>query len=40
MLEVVASLESMVLQRETMLYAAGIPVLFNFLVFIILLMTY
>ena len=40
LLGVVASLESMVLRRETQLFIDGILVLFDFLAFIILLMTY
>ena len=39
LLGVVASLEGMVLRRETHLFIAGVLVLFNFLAFIILLMT-
>ncbi|XP_028088116.1 uncharacterized protein LOC114288723 [Camellia sinensis] len=39
LLGVVASLERMVLQRETQLFIIGVSVLFDFLAFIILLMT-
>ena len=39
MLGVVASLEGMVLRRETQLFITGVSVFFNFLAFIILLMT-
>jgi len=40
LLGVVAQFESMVLRREMQLFIPGISVLFDFLVFIILLMTY
>ena len=39
MLGLVASLEGMVLRREVQLSIIGVPVLFSFLAFIILLMT-
>ena len=39
LLGVMASLESMVLRRETQLFIAGVSVLLKFLAFIILLMT-
>lgn len=40
LLEVVASLEGMVLRRETLLHSYSIPIFSSFLAFIILLMTY
>jgi len=40
LLEAMASLEFMVLRRETILHSYGIPVLSSFLAFIILLLIY
>lgn len=40
LLEAMASLEFMVLRREMILHSYGIPVLFSFLAFIILLLIY